>query len=190
MQTKKKRKKELQSKKKKKLINSKGFFGFAIVLAMSLILFQANYGLQKSFFETEKTKNELIKAEQANKERTLLENNTDKIIYIKLLEQIITKNYNRIKARNEINIALENYLKNKAEAKTIYGEKTGEITLDCLNENSEVFILPAKHVVYAEYAYTSDKTKTNIVGKKLGNEIKTEFKIPIGSTTRLILPDA
>jgi hypothetical protein len=164
----------------------KGFFGFAICLAMILILVLFTTTIQQEQLKLEKTKNKLIIGEQANKERTLLENNTDKIIKTKLIEQTENKNFKIKKAKNEINSALENYLKGKTIASTIFKEKIGETTKEFLNENSSVILLQTKGAIYAEYVFTSTPTKKTMVTAKLGKGLITYFEIPIGYTTKII----
>jgi len=158
----------------------KGFFAFAVAMAMLVVLLFFCIGNNENHFVFEQTKNELMKAEQANKERTLLENNTDKIISTKLDEQIILRNYNVASAQLAINTALANYLKGKANATSAFFENLGEVNATYLTENSSVMILTVKGVTYAEYTYTSTPLLNTIVSKKLGNEIITYFKIPIG----------
>ncbi|MFA5931255.1 MAG: hypothetical protein WC821_03005 [archaeon] len=164
----------------------KGFFGYALGLAMLIVLLYLGISLGNHQFELEKVKNELIITEISNKEKTLLENNTDKIIRTKLEEQIILKNYNLIKAQNEINSTLSNYFKGKANAMSIFNEKLGEATTSFLNQNSSVAIFEAQGITYAEYTFTSNLLKNTTVGKKLGNKIITYFQIPIGYTTKII----
>jgi hypothetical protein len=163
----------------------KGFFGFAAMLAMATLLFFLGATVVQSENELSTTQNELIKAEQANKERTLLENNCDKIIYSKLNEQILLNNFNVADAQNEINSALANYLKGKAKSLNIFHEETGEVTKTLLNQNSAVILLQTKEAVYAEYAFTSTPQINSLVGKKLGTTIISYFEIPIGHTTRI-----
>ena len=105
----------------------KGFFAFAVAMAMLVVLLFFCIGNNENHFVFEQTKNELMKAEQANKERTLLENNTDKIISTKLDEQIILRNYNVASAQLAINTALANYLKGKANATSAFFENLGEV---------------------------------------------------------------
>jgi len=164
----------------------KGFFAYAATMAMIIILLFFIPSITNNTNELEKTKNELIIAEEANKERTLIENNTDKIIYAKLNEQIGTQNFQVLLAQNEINYALEKYLRNKTSATTILGQKIGETTKDFLNENSSVAIFQTKEIIYAEYVFTSNLTKNTTVSVKLGNKIINQFQIPPGSTTKII----
>lgn len=164
----------------------KGFLSFTLVLAMIIVLLWLSVAGTKNAFELEKTKNELIKAEQANKERTLLENNFDKIVKIKLEEQIMLGNFNVHTAQNEINSAIAKYLIGKANTSNLMYEKTGEINKEFLNENTSVQILKAQGVVYAEYVYASNLMKNSIISKKLGNKIISYFKVPIGYTQKKI----
>ncbi|MFA6064720.1 MAG: hypothetical protein WCW44_03200 [archaeon] len=158
----------------------KGFFGFAVAIAMLVVLLYFSIGNNENQFAFEKTKNELMKAEQANKERTLLENNSDRIISTKLEEQILVRNYNVVKAQSSINSALANYLKGKTNATNLFFESHGEVNTTYLTENSSVMILTVRGVTYAEYTYTSTPLLNTIVSKKLGEKIITYFKIPIG----------
>ena len=164
----------------------KGFFGYALGLAMLIVLLYLGLALGNHQFELEKVKNELIIAEISNKEKTLLENNTDKIIRTKLEEQIILKNYNLIRAQNEINSALSNYFKGKASAMSIFNENLGEATTFFLNQNSSVAIFEGEGITYAEYSFTSSLLKNTTVSVKLGNKIITYFQIPIGYIIKII----
>jgi hypothetical protein len=129
-----------------------------------------------------------MKIEQANKERTILENNVDKIINKKLTEQILKQNFNITTAQNEINSALSKYLQNKVDATNLFYEKKFELNLTYLNKNTSVIIIKAEGLTYGEYDYTSNPIKNEIVGKKIGNKLKTNFKIPAGYMQKIILP--
>jgi hypothetical protein len=166
----------------------KGFTSFALVLAMALILFYFTNTTQTNQLGMEKVKHELMKAEQANKERTLLENNTDKIILEKLKEQIIKKNFNAQQVQNEINSKLAEYLKGKAHTATILREKTGETNPAYLNENTSIMIIKGKTGTYAEYYFTSTITKNTTISAQFGNKIISYFEMPIGYTEKIFLP--
>ena len=166
----------------------KGFLSFALVLAMIACLLWFCAATAQNSVELEKTKNELIKAEQANKERTLLENGVDRIVAAKLDEQITLGNFNVQKAQNEINTRLAGYLKGKAKASTLSHQSIGEATMQFLNENTSVQILEAEGAIYAEYVYTSSILKNTIISAKLGNKIISYFEVPIGYTQREIRP--
>lgn len=174
--------------KKLRKENKKGFLSFALVLAMILCLLYMALALQETNFEFEKTKNELIKAEQANKERTLLENGTDRIITAKLEEQIMLENFNVQKAKNEINSKLAQYLKGKTITTNLFRQKTGEISTNFLNENTTAQILKGKNLAYAEWTYSSNTAKNSIISAKFGNKIISYFEIPIGHTQKIIKP--
>jgi hypothetical protein len=164
----------------------KGFFTFALCMSMAIMLLFAYAAAEKNNYKLEKTKTELIAAENANMQRTLLENNTDKIILLKLQEEIVKENFNTHSLQEEINKALSSYLKNKTNARTIFNETIGEITLEFLNQNSSVMMLEIKGVTYAEYVFTGGTLKNTTVGKKFGNKIVSSFVIPAESTTRII----
>jgi len=163
----------------------KGFFGFAAALAMVALLFFLGAAIVQSENELNATQNELIKAEQANKERTLLENNCDKIIYSKLNEQILKNNFNVADAQSEINSALANYLNKKAKSMNQFHEEIGEVTSTFLNQNSAVVLLQTEEAIYAEYNFTSTPLMNTRIGKKLGEKIISYFEIPIGYTTKI-----
>ncbi|MFA6269274.1 MAG: hypothetical protein WCW13_04250 [archaeon] len=164
----------------------KGFFAYALCLAMIITLLFFGVSIQKNQFTLEQLKNELIIADTANKERTLLENNTDKIILLKLKEATLLKNFKTDLVQEQINLSLLSYLKGKSKARTIFNEELGEATLSFLNQNSSVTMLTSKEITYAEYTFTSNILKTTTVGTTLGNKIKSYFLIPTGRTTRII----
>lgn len=164
----------------------KGFFGYAVAMAMIIILLYFIPSIETNSHEFEKIKNELIITEEANKERTLLENNTDKIIYTKLNEQIEKENFKVAQAQNEINTALSKYLIKKTNASTILNQTLGETTKEFLNENSSVAIFQTNELTYAEYVFTSSPTKSTTVSAKSGNKIISYFQIPPGSKTKII----
>jgi len=164
----------------------KGFFSFILVFAMSIILLEATLMSANSSLETEKTKAELIQLEQANKERTLLENNSSRIIAQKLNEEITKGNRNSISVQTGINQALLNYLQNKAFASNIFRENKGTLTLAFLNQNTSAFILEANGIIYAEWAFTSDITKIQRIYSRLGKEASVYFTIPVGYTEEIM----
>lgn len=161
----------------------KGFASFFILLIMCTALIIFTQETTNSNHLLEKTKNELIKAEEASKQRTILENNTDLIIKTKLEEQIAKKNFNREKAKQEINKALASYLKNKAHIYTSFGEKQ-EIITELVNQNSLTQIVKTKNIIYAEYSFTSNDKKNAKLISILGKGIKISFQIPIGYTQK------
>ncbi len=166
----------------------KGFFSFAVMLAMLILLFWFNYENEKNMTQFKSIENELIKIEQANKERTVMENNVDKIIGIKLKEQILKQNFNLASAQNEINSALLKYTQNKTEATNLFYEKKLELNINYLNKNTSLIIIKAKGATYGEYDYTSNISENEMVSKKLGNKVKTNFEIPIGYSQKTLLP--
>lgn len=166
--------------------NSKGFFSFILTLVLILILFNITIQINNTTKELEKTKNELVKTEIAQKERTIIENNIDKIIKVKLEEQLISKNYNTTKIQKEINSKLIQYLSNKVNScDTIY-KTTKELTLNFLNENTAAFIFDKDGLTYAEYTFTSNITKSNNICKEFGDKTIIEFKIPNDYSIKII----
>ncbi len=163
----------------------KGFVSFFLLLIICTALIAFAQQTSTSNLRLEEIKNELIKAEEANKQRTILENNTDLIIKAKLEEQINQKNFNREKAKQEINKTLAIYLKNKADIREPFKEKQ-EITTDLLNPNSSTQIIKIKNIIYAEYSFTSNNDKTLAIISNLGNKIKINFQLPAGYTQKII----
>jgi len=157
-------------------MNKKGFVGFILILAIITLLLFFTIQLNQNNENLEKTKNELIKAEMANKERTILENNVDKIIDIKLNEQITLQNFNTQTAKNSINSTLANYLNGKAKI-YLLNNQTREISLLFLNQNSSVQLLKSKYFIYAEYVYAPNLF-SNTIKQKLGNKLIIEFIFP------------
>jgi len=166
----------------------KGFVSFTLVIAIIAVLLFFKIGMMETETKLDSATNELIKAEITNKDRTMLENGVDKIINKKLEEQILKNNFDTTRAQNEINIELSKYLYNKTYGAKITGENIGESTNTFLNENSKVTILKTKYLTYAEYNFCSNLLKNTTIKKKFGNEIKTEFMIPIGYTNKIAKP--
>lgn len=162
----------------------KGFASFILMISVLMLLLNVNNLLQKNSFEIIENKNELIKAEIAQKERTLLENNTDTIVEAKLAEEILKRNFNSNKIQNSINNALLNYLNNRAQACEIITKKRNKLDLIFLNRNTNAFALEVDGVIYAEYSYVSNIQKSEIVCKILQGNILLEYKIPTGYTIR------
>ena len=157
-------------------MNHKGFVGFVLILAMITLILFFTIQINQNNENLEKTINELIKAEISNKERTLLENNVDKIIDTKLNEQITLQNFNTTTAKNSINSALYNYLNLKAKI-YLFNEQSSTITLLFLNQNSTVQLLKSEYFIYAQYVFVPN-TVTTQIKQKLGNKLVSEFIFP------------
>lgn len=158
--------------------NQKGFFSFFIVLAISLILLTTIIEYHNNNLLLTKTKDELIKNEQSHKEKTLLENNTDTIIETKLREQIILRNFNSTIIENAINTELYNYLKEKTKTYNTITKTQKTLSISYLNENSKAFAYEIDGIIYGEYSFTSDITKSATIRAEMGDETKQEFLIP------------
>ena len=154
-------------------MNKRGFVGFALILAIATLLLFFTIQLNQNNENLEKTKNELIKAETANKERTLLENNIDKIIDTKLNEQILLQNFNTSTAKNSINSALFNYLNKKTKV-YLFNGASEELSTTFLNQNSSVQLLKSEYFIYAEYVYAPN-TLTTKLKQIFGNKLISEF---------------
>lgn len=165
-------------------MNEKGYFGFIIVLALITLLLYSSVQINQSNTSTEKTKNELIKAEQANKERTITEYNLDRIIETKLNEQVTLNNFNTQTAKNSINSAIINYLKTRAKVHQI-NSAPKEITTSFMNQNSTVAIMKGEFFTYAEYVYSPNTITANII-QYYGNKITSEFTLPQNYTTTIL----
>lgn len=163
----------------------RGFFGFLLIFILLLLLVFVSIKENNFYSELNESKTLLIEAEQNSKERTILENNTDKIVFLKLKEQANKQNFLIKSVLNEINYSLEKYLFGKAKA-TELGKEKGEVTLNFLNKNSAAFIIEKEGITYAEYSFTCGLERTNEVSKQIGNEMKVTFTIPCGYTVRVV----
>ena len=164
----------------------KGFYSTIIIIILLLILVSFSIFSAQTNNKITKMKNDLIILENASKERTIIENNVDRIIQIKLLEQVEKENYNLILIQTEINSSLLKYLKNKTVATNMFFENSSPLTLEYLMLNSTAYLLEIKGIKYAEYSYTSLPLMNSIVSAKLGNGTIIHFKIPIGYSTKVI----
>lgn len=167
-------------------LKQKGFFSFIIVVLIIGIIFVSTINCNKINEKFDKTKNELIITEINQKEQVLLENNVDKIIEMKLREQILSKNFNSYKIQNEINSKLLTYLIDKANACDTISQNKSGLNLIYLNNTTAAYSLQTETVSEGEYIFTSNITKNQIVCKELGEKTKIEFMIPIGYTIRII----
>ena len=165
-------------------MKNKGFTGFALIIAIITLLLFFSISLNQNNETLNKTKNELIKAEWANKERTILENNVDKIIETKLNEQITLQNFNTSIAKNSINQKLSSYLNEKAQ---VYGttNQNGKISTTFLNQNSSIQLLKSEYLIYAEYVFSPNFVATQ-VKQKLGNKLISEFIFPSNYTKTIM----
>ncbi|MFA5357360.1 MAG: hypothetical protein WC308_00340 [archaeon] len=165
----------------------RGLFSFSITLAMLAILLSLSISGNNFYSKLEKGKSALIEMEISSKERTLMENNTDKIIEKKLEEQIAKRNMKPELAKDEINSALTNYLAERAEESTIFGETISKTTgKEFLNETSNAFVIETSVGGYGEYSFSSNLQKNTIISKSFGKNSTTKFTIPIGYTMRLV----
>ena len=67
----------------------KGFFSFLVVMLILIVLINFSINIQNNSHEFKKIKSELIAIENASKERTLLENNVDKIIQEFIVTELV-----------------------------------------------------------------------------------------------------
>jgi len=164
----------------------KGFFSTIFVIAILLILINFSSVSLNTATQLEHLENNLMILEEASMQRVVMENNVDKIVLIKLEEQIEKENFNLILIQSEINSSLLQYLNNKAMATNIFFENETPLTLEYLMLNSSAFLLEIKGIKYAEYSYTSLPLMDTIISAKFGKDSILYFKIPIGYTTRAI----
>jgi len=164
----------------------KGFFSTIVVVAILLILI--NFSTLTLNLENNLNKLEinLITVETASKERTIMENNVDRIIHQKLIEQVQKENFNLIIMQAEINLALLNYLGTRAKATNLFFENENQLTLNYLMNNSTAFLLEVEGIKFAEYSFTSTPLINTTVSSKLGKDNILYFTIPIGYTARVI----
>ena len=164
----------------------KGFFSFVLLFLMSIIILE--YSLffisQQSLFS--QTKLELIALENASKDRTIIENNVDKIIYQSLLEIILLEKTNIPTSKDIINTNLLNYLKNKAYATDILLQNPHTLTLSYLNNSTKLVIYKSDQISHVDYYFTTNESLTNNISTELGNSIKLIFKIPQYYTQKVI----
>ncbi|MGI6589078.1 MAG: hypothetical protein ACOX1V_00220 [Candidatus Iainarchaeum sp.] len=157
-------------------MNEKGFSGFILTTLMLALMLSFTIQLNENKLIMKETINELIKTEMGNKERTLIENNLDKIIQTKLNEQITLQNFNTQTAKKIINQEIYNYLKDKATIQKLTGSNT-PLTQLFLNQNSSVQLLKSEYLIYAQYVYATSNTTTKIK-QQIGENIITEFIFP------------
>jgi len=161
----------------------KGFFSFILLFLIAIIILEYSlfFNTQEENFLT--TKLELIALEKANKDRTIFENNVDKIIFTTLNEEL-DKTTNLIFIQNKINSQLLTFLDQKVDAK-INNNKTN-LNLSFLNNSSSVIAFETQKLKYAEYVFTNGLLLNNSISKKLGNKTQLEFTIPIYYSQRVI----
>ena len=107
-----------------------------------------------------------ITTENASMQRVVMENNVDRIIQVKLVEQVEKENFNLILIQTEINSSLLNYLKPRAKATNLFFENETSLTLEYLMLNSSAFLLEIKGIKYAEYSFTSNPIQNTIISSK------------------------
>jgi len=179
-----------QSKKTqlgKKKLSEKGFFSFIIVLVLAVVILTITAEQQKTNSIFVEIKNELIKNEQSHKEKIIMENNTDTIIQTELTKQMILRNFNQTLIENAINSRLFDYLKDKTKTFDSITKTSGTLSMNYLNENTKAFIYEIEGIMYGEYIFSSNLTKSSTIKKELGEKTKQEFMIPAGYTIRKIL---
>ena len=107
----------------------KGFFSFILLFLMAVIILE--YSLffvsqENNFLET---KIELIALETSNKDRTILENNVDRLIF-NTLNNELDKTTNLIIIQNSVNLKLLNFLDGKVIAKVKKVKKNLNLSLN------------------------------------------------------------
>ena len=153
---------------------------------MALLLLALSANISLAFLSVEKTKSILISAELANKDRTLLENNFDKIVLSSLLEEISAGNFNVSSVQSKVSLALSGFLKGKAFASDIFFQNPLPVSAEFILQNSSVLVLKGKEASYAEFSFTSNLSKTAIISNTFGGELKIPFFVPAGYTVRVL----
>ena len=153
---------------------------------MILFLFELSIIFNENDFVLNEVETDLIALEQANKERTIIENNVDKILSSKLREQLLKENFNVLVAQNEINLSLLNYLYSRASKSNLFLEEIGSLDLSYLNQNSVVVLLQVNGISYGEYVLSSNELKTNNISRLLGDKIRIQYKLPIEYVVRVM----
>jgi hypothetical protein len=164
----------------------KGFFSFLLVLVMMNIIFGLIIITQDTQNTTKKINIELIALENASKDRAILENNVDKIIYQSLLEIALLKKTNLKTSKDIINTKLLTYLKNKAYATDSDLKNPHALTLLYLDNSTRLEIYGLDQISYVNYYFTTGESLTNNISTELGNSIKLTFKIPKYYTQKVI----
>lgn len=167
----------------------KGFFSFLIILFLIIFLFNILI-----FFENEDNKkndliNNLIELENASKERTIIENNLDRIIEKKLLDTLITENYSLNNAKENVNKAIVNFLK-ESYFKNIYFENNEKITPQKLNSMTNISVFEINGIKFALFEFTSNSSKTQVISKKLGKGFDFHFELPINYQNKMVIISA
>lgn len=165
-------------------MNKKGFAGFILILLMLTLMLFFTIQLNNNKQLMKETLFDLIKAEMDNKERTLIENNLDRIIQTKLNEQITLQNFNTTKAKTSINTKIFDYLKKRTLIQKI-SEQNAPLTLTFLNQNSSVQLLKSDYIIYAQYVFATS-TPTTKVKQQFGEKIITEFIFPQNYTKTIM----
>jgi hypothetical protein len=168
----------------------KGFFSFIIILL--IIIFLINFSIFRIDVNSEKNDllNTLIEIEQSSKERTIMENNIDRIITTKLSHQFLEEDFRLEKTKNNINSKIFNYLKNKSKISSIYFDSEEQITLSKLNSMSSVWLTQIDKIKFATYEFTSNTNKNKIISQNFGTDFDLYFKIPINYKISVVIFDA
>lgn len=167
----------------------KGFFSFIIVLLVIITIFGIITFFDNSSIKKSELINTLIELENNSKERTIIENNLDRIIEKKLLEQLIIENYNLSNAKENVNKAIINYLKN-GEVKTIYFNNKEKLTLGRLNSMTSVSIIEINGIKVATFEFTSSFNKNEIVTKQINERFDFYFSLPIAYKNKVVIISA
>jgi len=164
----------------------RGFFGFVLVFAMLIMLLGLAATENNFYCRLGEAGALMIEAEQASKERGLMDSSLDKIVAAKLGEQIAEENFEAGTVKEEVNRALADYFAGKADATTSLFEFLGEPNEEFLNENSEAFLIEKDGITYAEYVFTGGLFRNRTVSGKPGGQAVARFFVPAGYTVRVV----
>jgi hypothetical protein len=178
----------------------RGIFSFCITLAMLATLFGLN-AAENGFYERmSEAKSAAIEAESAGKERAIMENNVDRIITAKLLEQMEKNNFNPALVKEEINSELAEYLEEAGARTNLMGHNVdggdsnnngrrpygwGKSGKEALDEGSGAFIIEISGRKYGEYSYSATASKNLMITKEFGKNLVARFMVPVDYTIKI-----
>ena len=168
----------------------KGFFSFIIIFFMILILLNSVFFFNNQNNNRQKIVYQLVQIEQNNKERTLLENNVDNIIRIKLNEILFSNNLNLVSAKKLMNDALYKFLKNKAFITEYNLDSGSKITLGEIDQVTKIFVDEIENIKIGQFFFTGGFFKSKNISKNFGEKFVTKFKIPVDYTIKMVIFNA
>ena len=152
-------------------MNKKGFAGTILLLFFSVIFLETFSTQNENNNNFEKTKNILIEAEKQNFERTIIEENTDKIIRITMQSEL-KKTNNPKEIKEKINQKLAEFFEDK-----------NMINFQLLDNSTKVLVIDSeKGISFGEYSFTKE-----IKQKIKGKQFETDFLFPKGYYQKILV---